>query len=264
VLSGTAPNLTYTPTGANAGADSFTFKVSDGVVDSAAATVTITIADDVTPPVVAAPTVAFGAGRVNETAPLKISWSATDAGIGVISQYVVEARVGTGAWTQIYAGTNTSITKSYRFSQNLQWRVKAKDAKNNQSGYTLSAVLRLAAYQGISPVVTAGTWTKVASTVSSGTTFYYTTTSGKYKSLKFSGIAVAFVAPRTSRGGKVTVKIDAATPILRSTWKSGTTAFGQIITAKALSNGSHTIRITNAQGGRRANFDAFVVLRIVP
>ena len=38
-LSGTAPNLTYTPSPNFNGADSFTFKVNDGLVDSAVATV---------------------------------------------------------------------------------------------------------------------------------------------------------------------------------------------------------------------------------
>jgi hypothetical protein len=42
-LSGTAPNLTYTPAASYSGADSFTFKVNDGTVDSAAATVSITV-----------------------------------------------------------------------------------------------------------------------------------------------------------------------------------------------------------------------------
>jgi hypothetical protein len=42
-LSGTAPNLTYTPTPNATGADSFTFKVTSGGVDSAPATVAITV-----------------------------------------------------------------------------------------------------------------------------------------------------------------------------------------------------------------------------
>lgn len=43
VLSGTAPNLTYTPNTNQTGADSFTFKVNDGQLDSNTATVTISI-----------------------------------------------------------------------------------------------------------------------------------------------------------------------------------------------------------------------------
>ena len=42
-LSGSAPNLTYTPGSGYTGSDSFTFKVNDGTADSATATVTITV-----------------------------------------------------------------------------------------------------------------------------------------------------------------------------------------------------------------------------
>ncbi len=43
LLSGAAPALTYTPTGGYTGSDSFTFKVNDGTLNSAAATVSITV-----------------------------------------------------------------------------------------------------------------------------------------------------------------------------------------------------------------------------
>ena len=42
-LSGTAPNLTYTPAANYNGADSFTFKVNDGLADSAPAAVDINV-----------------------------------------------------------------------------------------------------------------------------------------------------------------------------------------------------------------------------
>lgn len=42
-LTGAAPSLTYTPSGDYAGADSFTFTVNDGIVDSADGTVSITV-----------------------------------------------------------------------------------------------------------------------------------------------------------------------------------------------------------------------------
>ena len=42
-LSGTPPNVTYTPTGNAVGVDAFTFKVNDGTTNSAPATVTITL-----------------------------------------------------------------------------------------------------------------------------------------------------------------------------------------------------------------------------
>ncbi|MFC1793245.1 Ig-like domain-containing protein [Planctomycetota bacterium] len=50
-LSGTAPNLTYTPNKNFSGPDSFTFKVNDGTADSALTTVAVTITPANDPPV---------------------------------------------------------------------------------------------------------------------------------------------------------------------------------------------------------------------
>ena len=47
-LTGTAPNLTYTPETGYSGSDSFTFKINDGSADSNIATVTITVAEQAT------------------------------------------------------------------------------------------------------------------------------------------------------------------------------------------------------------------------
>jgi len=74
VLSGTAPNLTYTPNTNYNGSDSFTFKANDGFGDSNTATVSITVNPSNDPPVavcqnvtktVAACPVAVSAGEVN-------------------------------------------------------------------------------------------------------------------------------------------------------------------------------------------------------
>jgi hypothetical protein len=43
LLSGLAPNMTYTPTPNTSGSDSFTFVANDGIADSAPATVSITV-----------------------------------------------------------------------------------------------------------------------------------------------------------------------------------------------------------------------------
>jgi hypothetical protein len=69
-LSGTAPNLTYTPDGTYTNADSFTFKVNDGFLDSNVATVTISV-----PTVVTALSPAPGAVLTTPPASISVTFS---------------------------------------------------------------------------------------------------------------------------------------------------------------------------------------------
>jgi hypothetical protein len=259
-LSGTAPAVTYTPAAGYTGTDAFTFKVNDGNDDSSTATVSITVAADAVPPVIDSLAVAFGTGRVNETAPLRISWSGHDAGVG-LTGYEVQAQAGSGPWTTISTGTAVAVTKFSAFSTDMRWRVRAKDANDNWSGWTESATRRLTAYQGASPIAFTGTWAKVTSSGSSGTGYRYTATSGKKVRLTFTGLGVMYVAPKLSAGGYARVKIDAAAST-RVSLRASRTSLGVIVKTKLWdTSGAHSIQVWNDQGGRRTTFDAFIVLR---
>ena len=59
-----------------------TYTASDGSLQSPG-TLTVTVGADDFPPIVSGPTVAFGKGKVDDTAPLRISWNAIDNGAGV-------------------------------------------------------------------------------------------------------------------------------------------------------------------------------------
>ncbi len=72
-LSGSAPNLTYTPEADYSGPDSFTFTVNDGLLDSTPATVTITVAPVNDAPVANAQTVS----TLQDT-PLPITLTGSD------------------------------------------------------------------------------------------------------------------------------------------------------------------------------------------
>ena len=73
-LSGVAPNLVYTPAADFSGGDSFTYKVSDGKVDSAAATVSLTVV-----PVNDAPVAKASTRTVPEDTPRSFTLTGTDA-----------------------------------------------------------------------------------------------------------------------------------------------------------------------------------------
>jgi VCBS repeat-containing protein len=83
-LSGTAPDLTYTPTAGYHGADSFTFKVNDGTVDSTPATVSITVNAVNHPPVANTQTV-----TTNEDTAKAITLTGSDPDGNLLTYAVV-------------------------------------------------------------------------------------------------------------------------------------------------------------------------------
>lgn len=73
MLTGSPPNVTYQPSTGYRGADSFTFKVNDGMLDSANATVDLSITAGNSPPIVQSQTV-----PVLEDTPVNLSVSGVD------------------------------------------------------------------------------------------------------------------------------------------------------------------------------------------
>ncbi len=88
LLSGTPPAVSYTPMSGYTGTDSFSFKANDGIVDSAAATVAITV-----------------------TVPTSLPspWSTCDIG-AVVSTGSASYNAGTGTFTQSGSGTLIGVT----------------------------------------------------------------------------------------------------------------------------------------------------------
>ncbi|BBA70568.1 Ig domain-containing protein [Geobacter sulfurreducens] len=104
-LSGTAPNLTYTPAANYHGADSFTFTVNDGTVTSAPATVSITVT-----PVNDAPVAVNGTLAVTEDTVATGTLSASDVD-GDALTYSIVSQGSKGAVTITNAATG-----AYRYT----------------------------------------------------------------------------------------------------------------------------------------------------
>jgi len=101
-LSGTVPNVTYTPNQGFIGADSFTFRVNDGTVDSDTATVSITVTEVPTTPTV---TVSISMSKDSRVAGKNIFWWAiatVDVG--------VEGATVEGHWEGATTDTDSGIT----------------------------------------------------------------------------------------------------------------------------------------------------------
>ncbi len=106
LLSGTAPNLTYTPTTNYNGTDSFTFLANDGPLSSTPDTVSITIT-----PVNDAPVVTARSATATEDAAFTgtLVGSATDVDAGTTLTY---AKVGGPTWLSVAANGTLSGTPS--------------------------------------------------------------------------------------------------------------------------------------------------------
>ena len=117
-LSGTAPNLTYTPDANKSGADSFTFKVNDGANDSATATVTILVAAANDAPVAGDQAVA-----TDEDVPVVITLNGSDIDGDSLTYAVVAGPtkgelLGTAPDLEYVPNAEASGTDSFTFTVN--------------------------------------------------------------------------------------------------------------------------------------------------
>ena len=250
----------FTPNPSFNGQAVITYTLTDGDLE-AEGTLTVTVGPDVDAPVVATPTVAFGRGRVNSTAPIKITWSAFDAGVGVAS-YDVQVSVAGGVFKPVYSGPQTSVTKFYRFKKNLVWRVRATDGEGNTSGWKSSAKRKIVAFQNSNPKVKyTGSWASVVTSAASGKGYKFTTNAGDKAKAKFRARSVLYVAPKTKLSGWVKVYVDGAL-IGRYKLKHGTVVQGKIVARFSwATKGKHRIRIVNDKDGKWTSLDAFIVLK---
>ena len=117
-LTGTAPNLTYTPASGFSGTTSFTYKANDGTLDSGIATVTITVGTSTNTTPVANNQVV----TTPEDTAVAITLTGTDADAGTTLTYAIVAQpahgtlTGTGASGTYTPAANSNGTDSFSFT----------------------------------------------------------------------------------------------------------------------------------------------------
>ena len=129
-LTGTAPDLTYTPNANYNGPDSFTFKANDGQVDSNTATVSITVT-----PVNDAPVANGQSVTTNEDTAKAITLSASDVdGNGLTFTVVTEPTNGTLSGT----APNLTYTPNANYNGPDSFTFKANDGTEDSNTATVS------------------------------------------------------------------------------------------------------------------------------
>jgi large repetitive protein len=132
-LSGTAPNLTYIPEANFNGFDSFTYKVNDGELDSAAATVTLEVRAVNDAPVATAQSVSLDEDTVRT-----ISLNASDVD-GDALTYTIVAQPTKG--TLSGSGANLTYTPKPNAHGADSFTFKANDAKTDSTPATVNIII---------------------------------------------------------------------------------------------------------------------------
>ena len=131
-LSGTAPNLTYTPAAGYSGSDSFTFKANDGKVDSNTATVSITVTP--APPVNHTPVATDGSATTDQETAVATPLAASDLDGDALSFTVVS---GPSHGTLSGTAPNLTYTPAAGFSGSDSFTFRANDGKADSNVATV-------------------------------------------------------------------------------------------------------------------------------
>jgi subtilisin len=235
------------------------FDVTGGGSGSVAATRSAKLRVDRTPPAISGPKLrllprVLGAGN---TAPMSVSWAATDAG-GSVRKAVMQRSISGSAWKTVAsspAGGSTTLQVPPR--QRTGLRVRATDSVGNVG--TKGLETRLAVLDPASGGFDlSGSWrTRSASSALKGNVVVSSSTGASMRTT-FKGRSVGVVAPVGPGGGEIKVRVDGG-PWARVKLSRSSRQAKRIVYGRALSAGTHTleIRVTRAP----ATLDALVVLR---
>jgi len=141
-LSGSAPNLTYTPQPGFFGTDSFTFKVNDGQADSNTATISINISEGA---LNSAPTANNQTVGTAQATPKQITLSASDADNNPLT-YVIVGQPANG--TLSGSGPNLTYTPQPGFFGTDSFTFKVNDGQADSNTATVTINVAANAAQG--------------------------------------------------------------------------------------------------------------------
>jgi len=150
-LSGTAPNVTYTPAANYNGSDSFTFRVNDGNVNSAIATVSITVTPGNDAPVANAQSITTAVGI-----PVGINLTGSDID-GDTLTYAVASQPANG--TLSGSAPNLTFTPAANFNGASSFQFLVSDGTVNSANATVSITVTPANQAPVfitNPIVAAG------------------------------------------------------------------------------------------------------------
>ena len=268
VLASDKPNLLSSPTELKArilakakpGAHT-TGKTLTGDIASAA-----TVIDDLEPTATAPNSYAFvTGGALGSTIKTRVRWPAGTDDLSGVASYALRQSVNGAAWTTVTAQTTSlSNDRSLSFSKAYRFRVRAHDKAGNTGAYVDGPqVTPKLTQQNGTGVTYSGTWTTQSSSSASGGSTRYATKTNAWVQFKFTGRAVAVIAPKGSSRGTIRVYIDGTSVGTVSAYRSSSQSKVVLFARNWSSSGSHTVKllVLGTSGHPRFDIDAFAYLQ---
>jgi hypothetical protein len=222
-------------------------------------------ASDSTPPVVTAPVARPAAGQTTKAAaiPIKVAWTATDAGTGV-ARMKLQMSIDGGSWAKVALPRATArhAVVTVPPPHDARFRVRARDGAGNLSAWTAGEALRWTLLSEQAPgVVTAGSWTLISASGFLGDRALRGRSGGAELSLTFTGSRVAWVGRPSRAGGSARVFLDGEDRGTVSTYASSRSYRRVVYVASWPESGSHTltIRVVGTPGHPNVVVDGFIV-----
>jgi len=195
----------------------------------------------------------------------RISWPAATDDLTGIAAYRVGAQANGGGWSTAVSSTpKRSTDRTVTFGTRYAFRVRARDGAGNWGTDAVGPIVRASRLQQATSLATYSRhWSTSKSRSWSGGTDRFSARAGASVTFRFTGRAVAIVAPMGPSRGAFRLFIDGVAAgtvdLHRSTSKARV-----VVLAKTWSAiGAHTIRLVVAgtKGHPRVDIDAFLVMR---
>jgi bacillolysin len=222
------------------------------------------VAVDATSPALTVPRVQLVRGKAvstsGDTAPVVVSWSATDAGSGV-SQVQLEWSVDGGPWNTVSSAAGTGSKTIQLGAGGHRFRVRATDRVGNSTRSAASATVTVSGVQEGAAAYSAG-WSSLPTSQRWGSV-RYTKEAGRSATFIFTGREVGWVAERGPKRGKAIVYVDGVLVETVDLYSATFAPRKVVFVAAGLKPGtSHTLRIVNlgTSGRARVDVDGFLLL----
>jgi hypothetical protein len=224
-----------------------------------------TITLDTTPPVLSNFKLAFTTGTIGTNAPIKLTWTASDAGSGLDFFQYFETRVTPSPNVQFFQDlpvTATSYTRSLRLSSSYRYDLEmiAVDKVENSNASLDVLPVSLASVPSSANIAFVKTWSTSSNSSYLGGSTRYATSSGATVTYTFSGRAIAFLSTKGPSRGKAEVWVDGVKKATIDLYASSTKYRQVAYQTSWESVGNHVImvKVLGTSGRPRVDFDSFL------